>query len=209
MPLRVQDENQQSVTIFSIGHSNQSMESFLELLRQHEVQVVVDVRSSPYSKYVPHFNSSTLAVALEQDNKQYKFMGRELGGRPDGDEFYDVENHVLYDRVAESSFFLKGIRDLQDIAKISRTAMMCSEEDPRTCHRHLLIGRVLAKYEVNLLHIRGGGQIQTEQELVSGQERPAYEQSLWGEQLPDQEVGIWRSIRSVSPRKQQPNSSDL
>ncbi len=53
-----------SVVLFSIGHSNQSIEAFLELLRQHELQVLIDVRSSPYSKYVPHFNSAFLISAL-------------------------------------------------------------------------------------------------------------------------------------------------
>jgi uncharacterized protein (DUF488 family) len=81
-----QDENNNLVTIFSIGHSNQSVEAFLSLLQQHEIQVLVDVRSSPYSKYVPHFNSTPLAATLKRTGIKYMFMGQELGGRPDGEE---------------------------------------------------------------------------------------------------------------------------
>jgi len=50
-----QERDTKPVTIFSIGHSNQPLEAFLSLLQQHSIQVLVDVRSSPYSKYVPHF----------------------------------------------------------------------------------------------------------------------------------------------------------
>ena len=67
----------------------------------------------------------------------------------------------MYSRVAESPLFLKGIEHLEEVGKASRVAIMCSEEDPTACHRHLLIGRVLAQQGINLLHIRGDGHIQT------------------------------------------------
>ena len=207
-----QEKDHQVVTVYSIGHSNQSTTAFLELLRTYGVQVLIDVRSSPYSKYVPHFNSSALAATVQQNNIKYLFMGEELGGRPDGDEFYDTDNHVLYGYVAGSSVFLEGIRRLKELGSVSRGAIMCSEEDPTVCHRHLLIGRVLAEQGVNLLHIRGNGHIQTEEELTQPEEKPAYEQSLWGEQLPErkeQGVQAWRSIRPVSRRKQQQSSLEL
>lgn len=206
-PLHV--ANAKSLTIFSIGHSNQSIENFFALLQQYQIQVLVDVRSSPYSKYVPHFNSIALASATEQTEIKYLFMGQELGGRPDGDEFYDTEDHVLYKRVAESALFLTGIQRLKEVSTTSRTAIMCSEEDPATCHRHLLIGHVLTKQGVDLLHIRGNSHLQDEKDLASRKEQPFYAQSLWGEQLADQEEYTWRSIRRVSRRREQPNSSDL
>jgi len=204
-----QDENSQLVTIFSIGHSNQSLETFFALLRQHEIQVLVDVRSSPYSKYVPHFNSNALVAAAEQTDITYMFMGQELGGRPDGNEFYDISGRVLYKRVAESAHFLRGIQRLKEVGCISRSVLMCSEEDPATCHRHLLIGHVLIKQGVDLLHIRSEGHIQNEKELISREEKPFYAQSLWGEQLSDKEEDTWKSIRRVSRKKELPNSLDL
>jgi uncharacterized protein (DUF488 family) len=202
-----QDKSNKPPTIFSIGHSNQSIEAFLALLQQHQIQVLVDVRSSPYSKYVPQFNSSSLAVAVRQIGVKYMFMGKELGGRPDGDEFYDSDSHVLYNRVAAASFFLDGIDRLKKGGRTYRVAIMCSEEDPTACHRHLLIGRVLAKQGVELYHIRGDGHLQTEKELTLPGEIVSYQQSLWGEQLSEEET--WRSIRPVSQKKQPPSSSDL
>jgi uncharacterized protein DUF488 len=119
---------------------------------------------------------------------------------------------VMYSRVAESPLFLKGIRRLEEEGRASRAVIMCSEEDPTSCHRHLLIGRVLAEQGISLLHIRGDGHIQTEEELASHEGAPLFEQdSLWDEQIPDRndrEAREWRSIRPVSRRRQQPNSSE-
>lgn len=204
-----QDENSQPVTIFSLGHSNQSLETFFALLWQHEIQILVDVRSSPYSRYVPHFNSNALVAAAEQADITYMFMGQELGGRPAGNEFYDISGRVLYKRVTESAYFLRGIQRLKEVGCISRSALMCSEEDPATCHRHLLIGHVLTKQGVDLLHIRSDGHIQNEKELISREEKPFYAQSLWGEQLSDEEENTWKSIRRVSRKKELSNSLDL
>jgi uncharacterized protein (DUF488 family) len=202
-----QASNHKPLTIFSIGHSNQSVEAFLALLQQYEIQVLVDVRSRPYSRYVAHFNSTPLAAAVRKAGLKYMFMGKELGGRPDGDEFYDGEGHVLYNRVAKAAFFLDGIKRLKEGCRTYRIAMMCSEEDPAVCHRHLLISRVLAEQGVNVAHIRGDGHVQTEEELAAPKEEVSYTQSLWGEQLPEEEHS-WRSIRPVLPKKQPPNFSD-
>jgi uncharacterized protein (DUF488 family) len=174
-----QDKNNTPLTIFSIGHSNQSIEAFLALLRQYQIQVLVDVRSSPYSRYVPQFNSVPLAVAVRQVGIRYMFMGKELGGRPDGGEFYDTDGHVLYNRVAEASFFLDGINRLKKGGRTYRVAIMCSEEDPTVCHRHLLIGRVLAKQGVDLRHIRGDGHMQTAEDLSPREEIVSYQPSLF------------------------------
>lgn len=202
-----QDRDNKPVTIFSIGHSNQSVEAFLALLQQHAIQVLVDVRSRPYSRYVAHFNGTVLAAAVRKVGIKYLFMGKELGGRPDGEEFYDGEGHVLYNRVARAPFFLGGIKRLKEGGKTYRIAMMCSEEDPVACHRHLLISRVLAEQGVNVVHIRGDGHMQTEEEMAAPKEEASYAQSLWGEQLPEEE-NTWRSIRPVLPKKQPPNFSD-
>ena len=100
--------------LYSIGHSNHALETFLELLRQHRIEVLVDARSHPYSKFAPHFDAHSLKQAVIGAGMKYLFMGKELGGRPDGDEFYDAEGHVLYWRVAESHLFLDGIARLEN-----------------------------------------------------------------------------------------------
>jgi uncharacterized protein (DUF488 family) len=57
--------------IYTIGHSNRSFESFLALLREHEIDVVADVRSSPYSRYAVHFSAEPIKAALENAGVKY------------------------------------------------------------------------------------------------------------------------------------------
>ena len=129
--------------LLSIGHSTQSLEDLVALLQQHRIEVVGDVRTSPFSRFNPQFNRRDLQLGLNEAGIQYVFLGAELGGRPDGDEFYDPDSHVLYGRMAETPEFKAGLSRLLDGTKRFRVAMMCSEEDPVECHRFLLITRVL------------------------------------------------------------------
>ncbi|MBI4492218.1 MAG: DUF488 domain-containing protein [Chloroflexi bacterium] len=193
----------------SIGHSNQPLEQFLELLKAHRIEVLVDVRSQPYSKYAAQFNAEALKAAVLGAGMKYLYLGKELGGRPSGEAFYDAEGYVLYGQVAESALFLEGMRRLEQGARQYRVALMCSEEDPAGCHRRLLIGRVLAKRGMALDHIRGDGRVQTEAELVREEEeerRPHSGQLTFLEDAP--EAKAWKSIRSVLPRGRRPSSSE-
>src|SRR5262245_44483229 len=140
--------------LYTIGHSNQTLDEFLALLAKHGIQVLVDVRSHPYSRYVTHFNREELQAAVQPCGIRYGFSGRELGGRPDDESFYDEHGHVLYFRVAETPAFLDAIARLEAGIREYRVAIMCSEEDPAVCHRHLLVGRVMAQRGTTVLHIR-------------------------------------------------------
>jgi uncharacterized protein (DUF488 family) len=83
--------------VFTVGHSNHSPEDFIKLLLRHRVGEVVDVRSSPYSRYISHFNRDVLQEVLEQIGISYVFLGGELGGRPVNRSCYDANGRVRYD----------------------------------------------------------------------------------------------------------------
>lgn len=189
--------------IYTVGHSNHSLEHFLALVAEARIEVIVDVRSFPFSRHAPQFNREGLSAALARAGVRYVFMGEELGGRPDGDEFYDDDAHVLYGRVAESDLFQEGLDRLEEGIDRYRVALMCSEEDPTGCHRHLLVTRVLAERGVEVVHLRGDSRTQSEQELRA-RAGSAHEQIG----LFDGDEGdAWRSIRSVSRRRAPASSS--
>ena len=75
---------QEKLTIFTIGHSNHSLEVFINLLQSHKIDVHVDVRSKPFSRFSPQFNKEGLEKTVKVSGIKYLFMGRELGGRPLG-----------------------------------------------------------------------------------------------------------------------------
>lgn len=186
--------------IFSIGHSNHTLERFLSLLNEHKIEVLVDTRSQPYSKFAPHFTAECVQEALGKVGIQYLFLGKELGGRPVEAEFYDSDGHVLYWKLANSAKLREGIRRLEAESKVRCVAIMCSEEDPSCCHRRLLIGRVLSGRGIELDHIRGDGRVQTEDDLIP----KATQNALFDRP----EKVVWRSIQSVSQRGQRQSSSE-
>ncbi|MGI8587071.1 MAG: DUF488 domain-containing protein [Chloroflexia bacterium] len=193
--------------IFTIGHSNHALEDFLQLVALHQIEVLADVRSAPYSKYTTQFNAPALKEAVLAAGLRYVYLGAELGGRPKGPEFYDAEGHALYSLVAESPLFLSGIERLETGIAEYRVAVMCSEEDPSGCHRHLLVGRVLARRGITVLHIRGDGRVQTDADLAA--EAAARDPHADQPTLFDlEEATPWRSIRSVLPKSQPPTSSE-
>ncbi len=151
--------------IYTVGHSRHSPEHLLKLLRQQGVALLVDVRSRPYSRYVPHFNRSQLQSMIRQSGLTYHFMGEVLGGYPESREFYDEKDEVDYGQLAASPQFLAGIGDLKRIAGEQCIALMCSEEDPLRCHRFLLLGRLLVEHGISVKHIRSDGRVQTQDEL--------------------------------------------
>lgn len=192
--------------LYSIGHSTQPLESLVRSLNMYDIEVVADVRTAPFSKFNPQFNRRDLEFGLKEQGLRCVFLGKELGGRPDGEEFYDPDGHVLYGRMAETPEFDAGLKRLLDGAKQYRVAMMCSEEDPTNCHRFLLITRVLYSQGVPVLHIRRDGTTQRTQDIASFSDWSAG--SLEQASLFDESVrSPWRSTRSALPKRQPQSSS--
>jgi uncharacterized protein (DUF488 family) len=200
MPPQMENKATASRRVLTIGHSNHTVEHFLSLLKAQAVQVVVDTRSQPYSKYATQFDHEALKPVLQDVGIRYLYLGRELGGRPEGDEFYDGEGHVLYDRVAATSLFQEGLSRLERGIREYKVALLCAEENPAACHRRLLVGRVLVDRGIQVEHIRGDGRIQTEQE-VAAEADPNRDQLTLFQKV---EAKPWKSIPSVL-RKKRPN----
>jgi uncharacterized protein (DUF488 family) len=143
------------MVIFTIGHSNLPLDTFTNLLKQHAITTVVDVRSQPFSSYNPQFNQGNLASHLELNSIKYKFLGDKLGGHPRHKRF----SSSSYLRVASSQLYQQGIAELIQIAKKERTVIMCSEDDFRECHRYYLISKALVLQGVEVKHIQSDGSL--------------------------------------------------
>jgi uncharacterized protein (DUF488 family) len=194
---------QSNLRILTIGHSDHAMEHFLSLLKTYSVSVVVDTRSYPYSNFAPQYDQGPLREALQNAGYQYLYLGRELGGRPEGEEYYDSEGHVLYGKVAETDFFRTGITRVEEGIRRYSVALLCSEENPAECHRRLLIGRVLQGDGVAIEHIRGDGRLQAESDLAQELDKKDPQMDLFGEK----EAPEWKSVPSVLRKRRQSSSS--
>ena len=191
--------------VYTIGHSAHAWEAFAALLKAHRIDVVVDIRSAPYSRFAPQFDHEVLERKLAECGVKHLFLGAELGGRPNDREYYDKQGHVLYGRMTGNPEFVAGIERLERGIANYRVALLCGEEDPAHCHRRLLVGRVLAERGHELLHIRADGRLQSEAELTveSGKPLVGEQPALFAELEEDQ----WRSTASVSPKRAPASSS--
>ncbi|WP_204106775.1 MULTISPECIES: DUF488 domain-containing protein [Spirulina sp. CCY15215] len=150
--------------LFTIGHSNLSLEVFLELLQKHEITALADVRSHPYSRYLPHFNKPSLQEALETVEIPYVFLGRELGARPTDLSCY-IGGKAIHDRIAATPLFHAGIQRIIKGLESYRIALMCAEKDPLTCHRTILVCRKLQNYDIIINHILSDGQLESQESI--------------------------------------------
>ena len=144
--------------IHTIGHSDHTTAAFVDLLRDHGITLVVDVRSQPYSRWASQFNRETLAHDLEDAGIAYRFLGDALGGRPADPALYDPgQERPDYQRVQQTPAYQAGIERLLELARADRVALMCGEGDHRCCHRHLLVTQTLLGRGVRVLHIQPDG----------------------------------------------------
>ena len=142
-------------TVYTIGHSNHTLDEFVALLRDHSVTRVVDVRSVPYSRYSPQFQKQPLSAALDARDFDYQFLGESLGGKIDCD----------YASRARQDDFIAGIDQLIKLAKAEPTTILCAEKDPRSCHRRLLVTPALIERGVLVAHILADGSVVHDQDL--------------------------------------------
>ncbi|MDJ0717251.1 MAG: DUF488 domain-containing protein [Prochloraceae cyanobacterium] len=150
--------------LFTIGHSNLSLEEFVGLLKKHEITALADVRSHPYSRYLPHFNLAALKSALPNGGISYVFLGRELGARPDNPDCY-VEGKAVYENIAATESFSQGIDRIVKGSQNYTIALMCAEKDPIDCHRTILVCNHLRQFDLDINHILRDGNLESHQQL--------------------------------------------
>ncbi len=153
--------------LFTIGHSTHVFPRFVELLRQHGVTAIADVRSAPYSRYNPQYNRESLKAALEAAGIAYSHLGEQLGAHRKEPESFTADGLLDFGLTAGTASFREGIQRVQAGMQKYAIAMMCAEQDPLTCHRNLLISRYLREEVTDLSHIRGDGRIETQDALES------------------------------------------
>lgn len=142
--------------LYTIGHSNHSIERLLELLQGHAVNAVADVRSMPFSRHNPQFNRENLQRSIKSAGMEYVFLGKELGARSE-DRSCFVNGRVQFDLLARGELFQKGLARLRTGMETHRIALLCAEKDPLTCHRMILVCRNMRRDDVQIRHVLEDG----------------------------------------------------
>ncbi|MBE9091663.1 DUF488 domain-containing protein [Microcystis aeruginosa LEGE 11464] len=188
------------LAIFTIGHSNHTPEKFLELLSIHNINALADVRSAPYSRYLPHFNKQALQSYLPKAEIRYVFLGAELGARPADSSCY-VEGRALYEKIAVLDSFQQGLKRIIKGSQNHRIALMCAEKDPITCHRAILVCRHLLSFNLEIAHIHSNGDLEYQENLE--------ERLLQIHDLQDKQENIQLSLFPTVSQPQLPRSERI
>lgn len=156
----------QNLPFFTVGHSNRSIDEFLELLSGPGVERIVDVRKMPMSRANPQFNEDALAEALEARHVAYGHLAAlgglrsKTAGLPvETNGFWSNKSFHNYADYALSSDFQAGLERLIEHGRTRRCAIMCSEAVWWRCHRRLIADHLIARGET-VIHIMGPNRLE-------------------------------------------------
>lgn len=152
--------------LYTIGHSRYEFEYFANLLKKFEINYLLDVRSTPYSKYAETFNREQLENSLASEGITYFFMGKFFGARPDNTDLYSKEGYLDFEKTSRSDLFITGMENVKlGLKKGNNIVLMCTEKDPIDCHRAIMVARAFSLEGIDVQHILPDGKLQTQQEL--------------------------------------------
>jgi len=133
--------------LFTIGHSTRSIEEFINLLKIYRIEILADVRAFPSSSKFPQFNKENLKASLLQNDIEYHWLGKELGGyrkKSEGlgekspNKGWEAEGFRIYADYMLTDGFKTGIGKLLELAEQKITVYMCAEKFFWRCHRKLI-----------------------------------------------------------------------
>lgn len=140
--------------IYTIGHSNYSMEKLIEMLRYFNIDTVVDIRGTPYSKYNTQFDKEVIRYNLTKEGFIYIYMAKEFAAKRMNKVSYNKEGYSDFEKVINEEDFKVGIKRLKDgCNKGYKIVLLGAMQDPIRCHRSILVGRELVKKGFVVKHI--------------------------------------------------------
>lgn len=152
-------------TIFTIGHSQHPVEYFVKLLKDHNINYLIDVRSMPYSEYAQSYNKENLQESLKKHSIKYFFMGTYFGARQENRDFYNTEGYFDYEKIANTDRFKQAVENVKKGMEQYNIALMCTEKEPIDCHRAVLVGNAFHNASCNVEHILADGKLINHEEL--------------------------------------------
>lgn len=140
--------------IYTIGHSNYTIEKLIDMLHYYNINCVVDIRGTPYSKYNVQFDKETIRYTLNKAGFIYIYMAKELAAKRVNKQSYNEEGYSDFEKVINEKEFIEGIERLKNgCDKGYKIALLGAMQESIRCHRAILVGKALRKYGFNVKHI--------------------------------------------------------
>ena len=152
--------------IYTIGHSNYTIERLIDMLRHYNINCVVDIRGTPYSKYNVQFDKETIRYTLSKAGFIYIYMAKELAAKRINKESYNEEGYSDFEKVIKEKEFLEGIERLKNgCNKGYNIVLLGAMQEPIRCHRSILVGKALRKHGFNVKHILDDYSIASQEDI--------------------------------------------
>ncbi len=152
--------------IYTIGHSNYTMERLIDMLEYYNINCVVDIRGTPYSKYNIQFDKETIRYTLTNSGFVYIYMGKELAAKRIRKNSYNNEGYSNFEEVIKEEEFKRGVERLKNgCEKGYKIILLGAMQDPIRCHRSILVGRELVKNDFDVKHILDDYSIVTQDDI--------------------------------------------
>lgn len=107
--------------IFTIGYGLKKSEEFIAKLKENKIEVLIDVRTKPFSRWNSKFSKTPLECELAKNNIKYLWKGNNLGGLGENFDFDTTINQVV------------------ELSSSTGLVVMCTECDYRKCHRYTVL----------------------------------------------------------------------
>jgi len=200
------DYTAQKLSCFTIGHSDLPLVAFIYFLKKAKIDIIVDVRSTPYSRYQPQYNREEISLKLDEENIEYHYLGDVVGGRYSSPELLFPDGTVDYEKVSETTKFKSGLEKVISLMKKDKKiALMCSEKNPLRCHRFVLISKNLQKRGVGAVHLYPElirkTHTELENELIN-QKYPKRQTTLLGNQTNELELAYKHLNKKIGFKQQ-------
>lgn len=149
-----------------MGHSNYTMERLIDMLEYYNINCVVDIRGTPYSKYNIQFDKEAIRYTLTNAGFVYIYMGKELAAKRIRKNSYNNEGYSNFEEVIKEEEFKRGVERLKNgCEKGYKIILLGAMQDPIRCHRSILVGRELVKNDFDVKHILDDYSIVTQDDI--------------------------------------------
>ncbi|EGT5081794.1 TPA: DUF488 domain-containing protein [Clostridioides difficile] len=152
--------------IFAIGHSNYPYDKLINMIKKYDINCVVDIRETPYSKYNIQYNKEAFNESLRNSGFIYIYMGKEFGAKRNNKDVYTQEGYADFEKVAKEDIFLNGIERLKKGCQMGyRIVLLGAMQEPIRCHRSILVGKVLNKEGFDVKYIMHEGNLTYQEDI--------------------------------------------
>ena len=152
--------------LYTIGYAGFCIQDFIDLLKYKKIQVVIDIRSIPYSKHFSEYNKENLQAFLKGYDIYYRNYAKEFGAQQENKDYYSEEGFLDFKEFSLSESFKSGINKLKTIMEKDYVfVLMCSEKDPFECHRSIMVSRSFEKSVYRVNHLLLNGDVITQEKI--------------------------------------------